>query len=80
MADEKQTEKTEKPAKPAEPQKPKAEEAAPPAAPPDPAALDHTILNYAILAGALELMPESMDLTSLFIWNWPVPLTTVSDA
>ncbi|HYQ82115.1 MAG TPA: DUF533 domain-containing protein, partial [Anaeromyxobacteraceae bacterium] len=34
--------------------------AAPPAAPPDPAALDHTILNYAILAGALELMPESL--------------------
>ncbi len=34
--------------------------AAAPTGPQDPAALDHTILNYAILAGALELMPESL--------------------
>jgi len=33
---------------------------APPATPPDPAALDRTILNYSILNGALEIMPESL--------------------
>ncbi len=31
-----------------------------PAAPPDAAALDQTILHHAILAGALEIMPESL--------------------
>lgn len=31
-----------------------------PATPPDPAALDRTILNYSILNGALELLPESL--------------------
>ena len=34
--------------------------AAAPATPPDAAALDRTILNHAILAGALEIMPESL--------------------
>jgi uncharacterized protein (DUF697 family)/tellurite resistance protein len=31
-----------------------------PATPPDPAALDRTILNYSILNGALELLPDSL--------------------